>query len=537
MKKSVWALALVVFFYSYYSNAQMLEEGDTVTQEVETEHLGEGHIDTVTETTVTVEHKSTGDLLDSETGVVTSRYEGDMDLDWGGLGPASMPNCNAYFGTGKCGKGTSNSLTTFDQYVNIEDFHISEGGALEWQLQMYHSQSNTTGYFQTKGYNDNVLQWDTGQVTLDNTGTPTTYSGAHDFAGDLDKVFIRIGGKKNYFFDNVAYTVNYNVITTAVETWIEVVQPTQMEEQITLGLMDTYDSSTVAEQQEMDTMMEEMDMVMQFELEPVEIDNVQLDEMPNTMPVEMMEETFQNMDIDNMSFDEVMVEVETLVAELENVGMEIEVVEVQMPNLEKNPTEMSTEATIEDIEVPTQPETTEVSENSSEAQESVSEEKIQDSTSVSENNAETEEVKEIAEVSESEMETSEVKEEVKEEAEQQEAAKDEVEVEEKQEPEPIKEVVENKPTKEQEKKQEKAKEIMAALPSNYDPVAQLTTLALVNALGPDIRTYQQQNIITQTNWYAVEEIYTNNNLPDPLSDYISVRSSLQMEKMISQQYE
>jgi len=507
MKKSVWALALVVFFYSYYSNAQMLEEGDTVTQEVETEHLGEGHIDTVTETTVTVEHKSTGDLLDSETGVVTSRYEGDMDLDWGGLGPASMPNCNAYFGTGKCGKGTSNSLTTFDQYVNIEDFHISEGGALEWQLQMYHSQSNTTGYFQTKGYNDNVLQWDTGQVTLDNTGTPTTYSGAHDFAGDLDKVFIRIGGKKNYFFDNVAYTVNYNVITTAVETWIEVVQPTQMEEQITLGLMDTYDSSTVAEQQEMDTMMEEMDMVMQFELEPVEIDNVQLDEMPNTMPIEVLEEAFQSMDIDNMSLDEVMVEVETLVAELEDIGVEVETVEVKMPEMEAP------------VEIEVQPEVVEeVTEQPTET---------------------TEEVTETVEVAENEIETPEIKEEVKEESEpeQQEAAKDEVEVEEKQEPEPIKEVVENKPTKEQEKKQEKAKEIMAALPSNYDPVAQLTTLALVNALGPDIRTYQQQNIITQTNWYAVEEIYTNNNLPDPLSDYISVRSSLQMEKMISQQYE
>jgi len=507
MKKSVWALALVVFFYSYYSNAQMLEEGDTVTQEVETEHLGEGHIDTVTETTVTVEHKSTGDLLDSETGVVTSRYEGDMDLDWGGLGPASMPNCNAYFGTGKCGKGTSNSLTTFDQYVNIEDFHISEGGALEWQLQMYHSQSNTTGYFQTKGYNDNVLQWDTGQVTLDNTGTPTTYSGAHDFAGDLDKVFIRIGGKKNYFFDNVAYTVNYNVITTAVETWIEVVQPTQMEEQITLGLMDTYDSSTVAEQQEMDTMMEEMDMVMQFELEPVEIDNVQLDEMPNTMPIEVLEEAFQSMDIDNMSLDEVMVEVETLVAELEDIGVEVETVEVKMPEMEAP------------VEIEVQPEVVEeVTEQPTET---------------------TEEVTETVEVAENETETPEIKEEVKEESEpeQQEAAKDEVEVEEKQEPEPIKEVVENKPTKEQEKKQEKAKEIMAALPSNYDPVAQLTTLALVNALGPDIRTYQQQNIITQTNWYAVEEIYTNNNLPDPLSDYISVRSSLQMEKMISQQYE
>ena len=28
----------------------MLEEGDTVTQEIETEHIGEGHIDTITET-------------------------------------------------------------------------------------------------------------------------------------------------------------------------------------------------------------------------------------------------------------------------------------------------------------------------------------------------------------------------------------------------------------------------------------------------------------------------------------------------------
>ena len=91
----------------------------------------------------------------------------------------------------------SNSLTTFDQYVNISDFHISDGGALDWELQMHHSQANTTGYFQTKGYNDNILQWDTGQITLDNNQTPTTYSGAYDFAGDLDKVFIRMKEEKN----------------------------------------------------------------------------------------------------------------------------------------------------------------------------------------------------------------------------------------------------------------------------------------------------------------------------------------------------
>ena len=40
----------------------MLEEGDTITQEIETEHLGEGHIDTVTQTTVNVEHKTTEDI-------------------------------------------------------------------------------------------------------------------------------------------------------------------------------------------------------------------------------------------------------------------------------------------------------------------------------------------------------------------------------------------------------------------------------------------------------------------------------------------
>ena len=60
----------------------MLPEGDTVTQEIETEHLGEGHIDTITETTTTVEHKTTGDILHKDTGIVANRYEGAMDRDW-----------------------------------------------------------------------------------------------------------------------------------------------------------------------------------------------------------------------------------------------------------------------------------------------------------------------------------------------------------------------------------------------------------------------------------------------------------------------
>ena len=72
----VLLVSSLLFFYCYSSNAQMLPEGDTVTQEIETEHIGEGHIDTITETTTTVEHKTTGDLLHKDTGSVTTRYEG-----------------------------------------------------------------------------------------------------------------------------------------------------------------------------------------------------------------------------------------------------------------------------------------------------------------------------------------------------------------------------------------------------------------------------------------------------------------------------
>ena len=479
-------VVLLLFLFSFSSNAQMLEEGDTITQEIETEHLGEGHIDTVTQTTVNVEHKTTEDILHKDTGLVTNRYEGDMDLDWGGLGPASMPNCDAYFGTGKCGKGTSNSLTTFDQYVDISDFHIDDGGALEWELQMYHSQNNTTGYFQTKGYKNNVLQWDTGQINLENTGSPETFSGSYDFAGDLDKVFIRVGGKKNYYFDNVEYTVNYNYITTTIETWIEIVQPMQMEETIALDLMDTYESATIEEQMEINTIMEEMDMVMHFELEPIDTNDIQIEGMLETVDMGAMEGMFQDMDMGEMSVEDVVVEIEAMV---NYIGLEVETVEIEMPEIAAVESETIEEPIEQPIEI-------------------------------------TEEIKETTDVAEIEMETSEVEDKVTEDTE---SPKEEVA--------DTKEVVENKPTKEQEQKQEKAKEIIAGLPSNYDPVAQITTLALVNALGPNIKTYQQEMVVTQPTWYIPEDIYEDVLIYDPLGNYISVRSNLQMEKMIAQQYE
>jgi hypothetical protein len=515
----VLLVSSLFFLCCSLSNAQMLPEGDTVTQEIETEHLGEGHIDTITETTTTVEHKTTGDLLHKDTGSVTTRYEGDMDQDWGGIGSASMPNCNAHFGTGKCGKGTSNSHTTFDQYVDISEFHISEGGALEWELQMYHSQANTTGYFQTKGYNNNVLQWDTGQITLENNQTPTTYTGTHDFAGDLDKVFIRVGGSKNYFFDNVEYIVNYNDITTSIATWIEIVQPGLMEDQITIELIEQYEVATPEEQYQMDEIMEEFDMVMSFDL-PMEDFGSEEIELNIPMEIDTIGMMMEDYNEGAISFEEVMVEIDGMVEDIQEIGGEIEVV---MPDFEKNPTEILAEMPLDDLQVTEYPEEVDVSESSTESQQVVSVEKVEEKPDVSTNDT--------TDTTDSPQVTKEVEEES--EPQEKEVANKDVET---------KEVVKEEPkklkvTKTQVNKQKKVNEILSTIQSQYDPVAQLTTIALVTALGPDIQQYQQQDIVQQMQWYVTEEIYTDQIVFDPLGDYISVRSNLQMEKMIGQQYE
>ena len=510
--------SLFFLYYSSYSQAQLLEEGDTVVQEIEEQ----GDVREVTQTTTTVENKTTEDILHADTGIVGNTKHGDMDYDWGGIGSASMPDCSSYFGTGKCGKGTSNSLTTFDQYVDISDFHISDGGTLEWELQMYHSQANTTGYFQTKGYNDNILQWDTGAITLENNQTPTTYSGLHDFAGDLDRVFIRVGGAKNYFFDNVAYTVNYNVITTTVETWVEILQPLQAQEETTLTLVDSYTSTTLPNEDSFEEINIDDVVMIDLDMPDMSMPDDFEQGMPETINVGVSEGMFQDMDMGEMSMQEVMVEVETMVAEIQELEVTVDDVQepvevVEQPKIETQPiVEESTPENVEEtVEVAnTEMETPEIKEETKNEVEA--EEKTTTSSTV--------EAKEVDEEPQEKKVT------------QEEAQEEKPVVEEKAKEEP-KEVAENKPTKKQEQKQEKAKQIIAGLPNSYDPVSQVTTLALVNALGPNIITYQSQVVQVQPTWYVPEDIYTDAILPDPLGSYISVRSNLQIEKMIGQQYE
>ena len=518
-------LACCYFFYSSITQAELLEEGETVVQEIETEHLGEGHIDTVTETTTTIENKTTGDILHADQGLVGNTKHGDMDYDWGGLGPASMHSTcpSSEIGSGKCAEITGSTLTTFDQYVNISDFHITDGGALDWELSMHFYDTQDSAYFQTKGYSDNVLQWDTGELNLQNNNNATTYTGSYDFDNSLDRVFVRIGGVDNTnlargpLFDDVSYIVNYNVITTSVQTWIEIVQPMQMEESIQLELMETYENATVEEQQEMETQMQDMDMVMHFDLEPTSsMDNMNdIQGMPETLSAGVVEGMFQDMDMGEVSMQDVMVEVEAMVEEIQNIGMDVETVAVKMP-------EQEMQVVIDNVEPIDEP--TEEPKIEAPEPQTIEESNAEEETTTSD----TMEVKEVAKEQDKPQEEEKVAEEEK--PQEKTVAKETDE-------EKPKETVEEKPTKEQEQKQKKAKQIIAGLPNSYDPVSQITTLALVNALGPDISTYQNVATVVQPTWYVAEEIYTDVILPDPLGNYISVRSNLQIEKMIGQQYE
>ena len=150
-------LVFLVYFLCYSSsNAQLLEEGTTTTTEVESQ----GGVEEVTETTTTIEHIDTGDVLDGDTGVVSSKYEGDADSDWGGAGSiyshgACTDSASGFPATGtdgrtsNCGHAKNNSLTTWRQYVQLNSFGIEEGGEINYEFlfafpnSMYNNSSQT----------------------------------------------------------------------------------------------------------------------------------------------------------------------------------------------------------------------------------------------------------------------------------------------------------------------------------------------------------------------------------------------------------
>ena len=121
---------------------------------------------TVTTTTTTVTNEDSGDILDGDNGYVVTNKEGDMDVDWGGQGPASMPSGNScgQLGTDKCamitGGGNSTSTmgvsgmgTTFINTIDISDLQIDKGGEVRYSIEVNKQDAQDRIYMHVSGFN------------------------------------------------------------------------------------------------------------------------------------------------------------------------------------------------------------------------------------------------------------------------------------------------------------------------------------------------------------------------------------------------
>ena len=208
---------------------------------------------TKTTTTTTITNEDSGDILDGDNGYVATSKEGDMDYDWGGEGPASMPSGTScgQLGTDKCamitGSGNNKSRmlvdgmgTTFYQEIDISDLQIDNGGQVTYSIEVDKQDAQDRVYMHITGTNgsNTVFQ---GTDILSETGIASgyqSYNGSFDFSGVLNRIKIEIGGRDinlaiGPMFDDVSVNVFYNVISTIIEQQI-----TTVEEIVYLNLTD-----------------------------------------------------------------------------------------------------------------------------------------------------------------------------------------------------------------------------------------------------------------------------------------------------------
>ena len=227
-------------------------EETIVVDEVETiEYEADGYTvtteTTTTTTTVTTTNPDSGDILDGDNDYVSSKYEGDMDIDWGGQGPASMPSGNSCYNLGadKCaqitGSGNSTSTmgvsgmgTTFINTIDISELDIENGGRTNYTIKVDKRDAQDRIYMHVTGKNGNTSVF-SGTDILSESGVSSgfqEYSGGFDFAGTITKIIVEVGGRDinlaiGPLFDDVQINVLYNVVNTivtehilSVEMWV-----------------------------------------------------------------------------------------------------------------------------------------------------------------------------------------------------------------------------------------------------------------------------------------------------------------------------
>ena len=429
---------------------EIIEQSITETIEYESDGYTITTTTTTDTTTTTVTNEDSGDLLDGDNGYVVSSKEGDMDIDWGGQGSASMPSGSGcgQLGTDKCaqitGSGNTTSAmgvegmgTTFIQTVDISNLSFDKGGRTNYSIKVDKQDSSDSIYMHITGRNGKTNVF-SGTDILSASGTDSgyqSYEGGWDFSGSLTTVIIEIGGRDinlsiGPLFDDVTVNVLYNVVNTIITQSI-----TSVEMFIALNIDVPEDVIDVVED-----IFDSNEMNEEFVLEPIQINEV--------------------------DYEAVVVEIE----EIEMAEIELEVMEMEI-----------------EIEAELELEIEETVEETIEVTEDIKEEAPQETEAK-------EEVKE--EESESEIEVTANKEEKPQEEKQ----------EEKEETEKPKEVA-----KKESSKEKAVKKIMKKIDDKkrYDDVSQTKTLVVMQVLGNTKTFFESQQALNDR-----VDFFSDLSLPD-----------------------
>ena len=466
---------------------------ETITEEIEQDSTGITTTTTTVQdiTTTTITNQDSGDILDGSNGYVSSNKEGDMDIDWGGQGPANMPTgSNCYeLGTDRCaqitGSGNSTSSmgvtgmgTTFIQTIDISDLTVTHGGRTNYTIKVDKRDPQDRIYMHVTGRYGNTSVF-SGTDILSETGVTTgyqEYSGGFNFAGSLTTLVVEVGGRDinlaiGPLFDDVTINVLYNVVDTIVT-----------QEITTVEMFVALNTDVTTE------IIEVVETIFEFN-EPVQDAPV--------FTLEPMDEPMED-----FTYESVEMEIEFEV----DFGMEIEMPEFDMPmetemSMEMEMASLEMELEMPEIEVNVEPET---QEPTMDIQESTNEEPVME-TDVDSGPDETEEVEqpdsETAEESSVEDEGG---------NEQEDIQSEEVE-------EPTEESVEEtaeEPKQEikQEQKQKAATKIVKKMgdKGRYEANNQIKTLIVMQVLA------DSKSFFVDTQLPEIEGFFTDGVLPDSI---------------------
>ena len=377
-------------------------EETIVIDEIETiEYEADGYTvtteTTTTTTTITTINEDSGDILDGDNGYVSSKFEGDMDLDWGGQGPATMPSGNSCYnlGTDKCaqitGSGNSTSTmgvsgmgTTFIQTIDISDLDIENGGRTNYSIKVDKQDSQDRIYMHITGKDGNTSVF-SGTDILSESGVNSgyqTYESGFDFAGGITTLTIEIGGRDinlaiGPLYDDVRINVLYNVVNQivtehilSVEMWVAYGGSTETEViDIVENIFehnDVVDSPTddlyfepEFNEPDMNMSYETVEMEMEFDLD-IEMPEMEMADIEMEMEMEIKEIQLDELEIEMPEMEIAEIEVDIEPEMEEPVGTETEEVANETTDETEEPVEEPKENMAEESEPEeSSPETTE----------------------------------------------------------------------------------------------------------------------------------------------------------------------------------